>query len=82
MRAAVLHAGASCAYCFTAGGPGNPLVVDHVVPHSKGGSSDISNLQALCEACNRAKRDTVPGAGGLARVPYFASHHFPSGARA
>lgn len=34
------------------------LDVDHIVPRSKGGADDISNLQALCYTCNRQKRNT------------------------
>lgn len=33
------------------------LEVDHIIPRRHGGADDISNLQALCYACNAMKRD-------------------------
>lgn len=45
-----LH-GHFCAEC----GCKRDLTVDHVLPLSKGGSSDLYNLQILCRACNSRK---------------------------
>ena len=58
MRARVLvRDGGRCRRCRRA----IQLEMDHVVPVSKGGETEESNLQTLCRWCNRAKsRKLVP----------------------
>jgi 5-methylcytosine-specific restriction endonuclease McrA len=41
--------------CLSCGSMGVLLEADHVVPLTRGGSDDISNIQPLCGACNRKK---------------------------
>ena len=41
-----------CAYC---GDRNGPFECDHIVPVSKGGSNDKSNLVTSCMKCNRSK---------------------------
>lgn len=42
----------TCVYC---GSPSEE--VDHVIPVSRGGTNDFSNLVASCQRCNRVKSD-------------------------
>lgn len=44
----------TCKYCGKRGGK---LEVDHVIPFSKGGSDDLSNLVTSCRHCNAQKHD-------------------------
>ena len=39
--------------------PLEEYTIDHIIPLSKGGTNDTSNLQACCGFCNKAKDDTV-----------------------
>jgi hypothetical protein len=46
----------TCSYC---GKRGTYLECDHIVPVSRGGSSEVKNLTTACKPCNRAKRDKL-----------------------
>ena len=48
--------GYKCVYC----GSSEDLSLDHVIPQSKGGTHDPSNLVACCFSCNAAKGPRTP----------------------
>lgn len=50
-----------CAHCGKKLKVGKDMTftLDHVIPISKGGSNDLSNLVGLCETCNTNKGDDV-----------------------
>lgn len=49
----------TCQICGSTAQDGVKLEVDHIIPVSRGGRTEMSNLQTLCERCNRGKRDKV-----------------------
>lgn len=50
-----LRDGLACCYCGHAVEDGASLSLDHVKPHSKGGSNDATNLVTCCERCNKSR---------------------------
>lgn len=44
----------TCQYC---GAKGGKLEVDHIIPFSRGGSDELSNLTTSCRRCNRQKKN-------------------------
>lgn len=47
----------TCQYC---GVRGVQLQCDHIIPVSRGGSNDLSNLATACRKCNLSKHDKTP----------------------
>lgn len=60
-----LRDGLACCWCGDAVENGAQLTLDHVVPHSKGGSNDPANLVTCCHRCNSSR--------GSRSVPKFAA---------
>ena len=63
----LLRNGYTCQVCGATAGDDHPLDesrkvrlhVDHIVPFSKGGSDEDSNLRVLCSACNEGRKDLL-----------------------
>ncbi len=49
-------AGGRCQLCGISAKE-RPLDVDHIIPRSRGGKTELANLQTLCSKCNRSKRN-------------------------
>ena len=47
--------GAKCKSCYRQ----DNLTIDHIIPTSKGGTNEESNLQVLCERCNKKKGNNI-----------------------
>lgn len=48
-----------CTICGASANEGVRLHIDHIIPVSKGGKSNIENLRTLCERCNVGKSDKI-----------------------
>ena len=53
--ACYLRDGLACCYCGHSVESGAALTLDHVIPHSKGGSNHQSNLVTACQRCNSSR---------------------------
>lgn len=51
--------GFRCQICGATAKDGYKLHVDHIMPVSKGGKTELSNLRTLCERCNMGKSDKL-----------------------
>lgn len=49
----------TCCECGARKSDGATLHIDHIIPVSKGGSDELSNLQTLCSDCNLNKSDVI-----------------------
>jgi hypothetical protein len=49
--------GNKCRYC---GSTDSKFHIDHIIPRSRGGSDDPTNLCVACEPCNCSKNDSTP----------------------
>jgi len=50
-----LRDGCACAYCGTTIEDGAQLTLDHLKPHSKGGTNVETNLVTCCKRCNDSR---------------------------
>lgn len=50
-----------CSQCYRPLIGKKQVIIDHIVPLSKGGRNHVSNCTAICQKCNRAKSDKVDG---------------------
>ncbi len=48
----------TCQYCGRKG-EGVELEIDHIIPMTRGGKTDIRNLITACKECNRAKHNKL-----------------------
>ncbi|MDR0509756.1 MAG: HNH endonuclease [Rikenellaceae bacterium] len=47
--------GGRCVYC----GSIQNIHIDHIIPFSKGGATNVENLQLLCQKCNLEKSNKI-----------------------
>ena len=60
-----------CQYCGTRPSA-HELTCDHVIPRSRGGRTDWSNIVTCCVSCNRRKGGRTPAEAGLRLIRHPA----------
>ena len=68
-----LRDGMACAYCGHSVEDGASLSLDHLLPHSQGGSNEATNLVTACLRCNES-RGTRPVAEFAIAVASYLNH--------
>lgn len=68
-----LRDGLACCYCGAAVEDGTKLTLDHLVPHSKGGSNEATNLVTCCLRCN-SSRGNRPVEDFVSAVASYLNH--------
>lgn len=68
-----LRDGLACAYCCASIEDGAKLTLDHLKPHSKGGTNEASNLITCCHKCN-SSRGNRPYRAFAATVAAYLNH--------
>lgn len=64
-----------CQYCGVRF-PTEDLTFDHVLPRSRGGRTEWTNIVTCCESCNRAKGDRTPAEAGLTLLAKPRKPHY------
>ena len=65
--------GFRCQLCGATADDGYKLHVDHIIPVSKGGKTELSNLRTLCERCNMGKSNKIESSDDLPRTASILS---------
>ncbi len=69
-RLVKLRANNNCEYCHAIGSFSfHPFPVEHIIPISKGGSEEDSNLANACQFCNGSKSDKIEALDPLTGLP-------------
>lgn len=50
-----------CSQCYKPLFGKNNVIIDHIIPLSKGGRNHVSNCTAICRKCNLRKSDKIDG---------------------